>query len=95
MNEIFQLNIKVIFHFFQIIKLYIIHFSYFHIIKSDYNFEKQKLNHIIKVGEENFRIFSFANYSNGDMILSIIAYDPKEERNFYGIKNNGRPFFQK
>ena len=48
---------------------------------------------LIEVGEKNFRYLTFASYSNGDMILSITAYPKNEKRIFYGLKKNGRPFF--
>ena len=44
--------------------------------------------------EKNYRYLSFASYSNGDMIFSSTAFPKTNKRIFYGLKNNGRPFFK-
>ena len=53
----------------------------------------QWLNNIICIGEENFRYVNFANFSNGDMIVETTAIPDSPKRIFYGIKNDGGPFF--
>ena len=73
---------------FGLLKLYFL-FIY---IKCEDDYENT-LNNII-IFEEDFRYLSFANNSNGDMIFLLTAYPHNEKRIFYGIKKNGRPFFQ-
>ena len=53
----------------------------------------QWLNNIICIGEENFRYVNFATFSNGDMIVETTAIPDSPKRMFYGISNNGEPFF--
>ena len=53
----------------------------------------QWLNNIIKIGDLNFRYINFATYSNGDMIVETDACPGNDQRMFYGIKSNGRAFF--
>ena len=55
----------------------------------------QWLNNIIIIGDIYFRYINFGIYSNGDMIIGTTVYPGNETRIFYGIKNNGRPFFTK
>ena len=51
------------------------------------------LNNIKCIGEKNFRYVNFANFSNGDMIVETTALPDSPKRIFYGIKSDGRPFF--
>ncbi len=53
----------------------------------------QWLNNIIQIGDLNFRYINFATFSNGDMVVETTSYPCGETRMFYGIKNNGRGFF--
>ena len=55
--------------------------------------EEKILNNIIKFGEDKFRFLTFASYSNGDMVFETTAYPESYRRLFFGIKSNGRPFF--
>ena len=55
----------------------------------------QWLNNIIILGDENYRYLNFGSYSNGDMVIQTTTYPATNTRKFYGIKNNGRPFFTK
>ena len=62
---------------------------YLSLIKAD------KSNEFNFTTESNYRFPSFASYSNGDMILSISSSsDNNKLRIFFGIRKNGRPFFQ-
>ena len=51
------------------------------------------LNQIIRIGDLDFRYVNFASYSNGDMIVQTTACPGNALRVFYGIKSNGREFF--
>ena len=63
--------------------------SYLCLMKAD------KTCNLIFFNESHYRFPSFASYSNGDMILSISSSSNNyKERKFFGIQNNGRPFFQ-
>ena len=53
----------------------------------------QYLTNIIKVGDLNFRYINSATNSNGDIILLISSNPPSCVRKFYGLKNNGRFYF--
>ena len=54
----------------------------------------QWLNNIIKISGLNSRYVNYATYSNGDMIIATTKITSSvEERIFYGLKSNGRPFF--
>ena len=55
----------------------------------------QWLNNIIIIGDTNFRYLNYASYKNGDMVIQSTKYPVTKARKFYGIKNNGRPFFTK
>ena len=62
---------------------------YLSLIKAD------KSNKFNFTTESNYRFPSFASYSNGDMILSISSSSYNNKlRIFFGIRKNGRPFFQ-
>ena len=53
----------------------------------------QWLNNIIQIGPLNYRYINFASYSNGDMVVETTAFPGENKRYFYGLKNDGRPFF--
>ena len=54
----------------------------------------QKLiNNIIYLGGENFRYNHFSLNSKGDMIIDTTSFPGNNERRFFGLKKNGRPFF--
>ena len=63
------------------------------IISNTTNIADKWLNNIICIGEKNFRYVNFANFSNGDMIVETTALPDSPKRIFYGIKNDGGPFF--
>ena len=53
----------------------------------------QWLNNIIVFGDKNYRYVNFGMFSNGDMVLSTTTYPKSMIRYFYGLKQNGRPYF--
>ena len=55
----------------------------------------QWLNSIIWIGDKDFRFVNFAKYSNGDMIFETTSSPGSSKRIFYGLKQNGRIFFEK
>ena len=56
--------------------------------------ETQWLNNIIWIGNRNFRYVNIANNSNGDLIIETTSSPSSVERKFYGIKNDGQPYFK-
>jgi len=63
-------------------------------IKDNKIIETQWLNNIIWIGNRNFRYVNIANNSNGDLIIEITSNPSSVERKFYGIKNDGQPYFK-
>ena len=55
----------------------------------------QWLTNIIWIGEKDFRCVNYAKYSNGDMIIETTSSPANRRRLFYGLKQNGRIFFEK
>ena len=53
--------------------------------------KNQWLNNIIFIGDKNYRYINFATYSKGDMVVETTS--SQQKRIFYGIKQNGRPYF--
>ena len=51
------------------------------------------LNNIIQLGGEKFRYSHFSFNSNGDMIVDTSSFPITKERRFYGLKKNGRLYF--
>ena len=51
------------------------------------------INKIIRLGDNNFRYIHFSYFSNGDMIVDTSCYPISQERRFFGLKTNGRFFF--
>ena len=60
----------------------------------DSTIKTQWLNNIRVFGDDGFRYVRFASYSNGDMIIETTRYPGTTKRMFYGLKQNGRPFFK-
>ena len=52
-------------------------------------------NKIIIIGEEKFRYTNFLTLSNGDMIIETSPYPTTNKRIFFGLKQNGRYYFNK
>ena len=71
-------------HFFIIFLLFF--------ISTKFTFQKL-INNIIYLGGENFRYNHFSLNSKGDMIIDTTAFPGNNERKFFGLKKNGRPFF--
>ena len=55
--------------------------------------EGYQLNNIITIGDKDYRYVNFATNSNRDMIIEITSYNDCSRRMFYGIKSDGRPFY--
>ena len=53
----------------------------------------KSINNIIIFGDLSYRYINFASYSNGDMVIETTCFPPSSKRMFYGLKENGRPFF--
>ena len=65
-------------------------------IKDNDIIRTQWLNNIISFGDKNCGLTKIAQYSNGDMIaISQINLGNSSAPYFYGLKQNGRPFFIK
>ena len=54
----------------------------------------QLINNIIELGGQDFRYNHFSLSSKGDMIIDTTAYPGNNERRFFGLKKNGRPYFK-
>ena len=54
---------------------------------------EQLINNIIQLGGEDFRYIHFSLNSKGDMIIDTTANPVNNERRFFGLKKNGRPYF--
>jgi hypothetical protein len=52
-----------------------------------------RLCNLILIGDKDFSYINLANYSNGDLIVETTSIPGSAKRMFYGIKNNGREFF--
>ncbi len=72
-----------------IIKLFYL-ISIFKEIKADTN---NIITNIILVGDKYSKYINFATYSNRDIIIEISTYPGNSKRYFYGLKNDGREFF--
>ena len=55
--------------------------------------KNQWINNFIIIGDYSYRYIYFGTYENGDMIIETTCYPEKPKRMFYGLKQNGRPFF--
>ena len=55
--------------------------------------KNQWINNLIIIGDYSYRYINFGTYSNGDMIIETTCYPEQPKRMFYGLKQNGRPFF--
>ena len=54
---------------------------------------EELIDNIIQLGDENFRFNHFSLNSKGDMIIDTTAYPGNNERRFFGLKKNGKPYF--
>ena len=55
--------------------------------------ESQLLTNIISIGGINFKYLSYAFNLDGDMVILASENPPSNSRIFYGLKKNGRNFF--
>ena len=53
----------------------------------------EKIDNIIQLGGRDFRYNHFSLNSKGDMIIDTTAYPGNNQRRFFGLKKNGRPYF--
>ena len=74
----------------QLIKIFIFLYE----IKFIFNDNDKSLNNIIQLGGKNFRYNHFSLNSKGDMVIDTSAYPGNNERRFFGVKKNGRPYFK-
>ena len=85
---------KILSQIFSIITI----FQIFNSIKADIPQESmnnaQGISRIIYIGEIKYRYINFASYSNGDMVVETTCYPEGHKRMFFGLKENGRPFFK-
>ena len=54
----------------------------------------QGISRIIYIGDIKYRYMNFASYSIGDMVVETTCYPEARKRMFFGLKENGRPFFK-
>jgi len=54
----------------------------------------QWLNNIIRVSEDYFRYINVVSNKNGDIFIETSPTNDNSKRIFYGLKTNGRPYFQ-
>ena len=52
-----------------------------------------RMCNLILIGDKNFTYVNLANYSNGDLIVETTSMPGSSKRMFYGIKKDGREFF--
>ena len=52
------------------------------------------LNNIRIFGEHPYRYITFGTFSSGDMLIETTSCPKSPKRVFYGLKQNGRPFFK-
>ena len=52
------------------------------------------INNIIELGGKDFRYNRFSLNIKGDMVIDTTAYPGNNERRFFGLKKNGRPYFK-
>ena len=55
--------------------------------------KNQWINNFIIIGDYSYRYIYSGTYENGDMIIETTCYPEQPKRMFYGLKQNGRPFF--
>ena len=54
----------------------------------------QWLTNIIKISDKYYRYINIAFNTQGDMFIETSANTTESKRIFYGLKNNGRPYFK-
>ena len=76
--------------FFQLVLLFL-----FALKSKEENKANKYLFNIIGFDKGHLRYIDFSSNTNGDMIFYVNTFPSSPLRVFYGIKNNGRPFFPK
>ena len=54
----------------------------------------QWLNNIVRISDDNFRYINVVSNKNGDIFIETSPISESSKRIFYGLKNNGRPYFK-
>ena len=54
----------------------------------------QWLNNVIRISNNLYRYINVISNKNGDMFIETSPVSSAQNRNFYGLKTNGRPYFQ-
>ena len=63
-------------------------------LKNNSIIKTQWLNNIIHVGEKNYRYLNFITTSKNETFFETSAHPESDERIFFGIKEDGSPFFE-
>ena len=53
----------------------------------------QWINDLIIFGDNSYRYLSYETFSNDGVVVESACYPFQQKRMFYGLKNDGRPFF--
>ena len=56
--------------------------------------ETQWFNNILPVSTENYSYIDITTMLNGDLLIETSSYPRTQQREFYGLKKNGRPYFK-
>ena len=72
-------------------QLFLIFFLY--CIKAEAIDKTKWLNNIIIIGDKKYIYVNFGLFSTGDIVVETTGYPLQPKRMFYGLKQNGRPFF--
>ena len=63
------------------------------------NFSNSEIDNIIRIGDETYIYFQFSTNTNGDMVIDLSSDSSNSAvyavRRFYGLKKNGRYYFNK
>ena len=62
-------------------------------VQKDYTNDNKPLTRIIRISDEDYRFINIASNLKGDLFIETSPISESSERIFYGLKNNGRPFF--
>jgi hypothetical protein len=62
-------------------------------VQKDYTNDNKPLTRIIRISDEDYRFINIASNLKGDLFIETSPISESSRRIFYGLKNNGRPFF--
>ena len=65
----------------------------FILLSSNKLLKSQEITRIVWIGDKNYSYVSFANYSNGDMLVETTSNPSSSKRMFFGLKLDGETFF--